>query len=344
LRVKDKEGLWDTASVIIKAGNSMPVVKLEVNNKGSFYTSDIKYDVQVYDKEDGSTINRSISPEKVNVSVQYFREGKITGTIGKVVNPFEKGSTWINESDCKGCHATKAKSIGPSFSAVAERYKGVPNRTEMINRLATKIINGGKGVWGEHAMNPHPQLSKEVTAEMVKYILSLATASPHRQKLAAKGSISTKGKNEGTYVLSASYRDKGNKGAAPLTGLEKRILRSPHIKASDFDAVYELKKTDILSSVNKSAYAKLSSVDLTGIKEILFSVATETKGTSIEVHADSPDGPLIAGMDVPVGKWNQWQEVKASLKPITGEHDIYIVFKNREFVLNLLNLRSIYLQ
>jgi cytochrome c len=76
LRVKDKEGLWDTASVIIKAGNSMPVVKLEVNNKGSFYTSDIKYAVQVYDKEDGSTMDRSISPEKVNVSVQYFGKEK----------------------------------------------------------------------------------------------------------------------------------------------------------------------------------------------------------------------------------------------------------------------------
>jgi cytochrome c len=344
LRVKDKEGLWDTASVIIKAGNSMPVVKLEVNNKGSFYTSDIQYAVQVHDKEDGSTKDRSISPDKVKVSVRYFPEGKITGTIGKVVNPFEKGSTWINENDCKGCHATKAKSIGPSFSAVAEKYNGFPNRLAIIDRLAAKIRNGGKGVWGERAMNPHPQLSKEIAAEMVKYILSLTKTSPDHKKLAPKGSITTKSKNEGTYILSASYTDKGNKGAAPLTGVETRILRSPLIKASDFDAVYELKKTDILSSVNKSAYAKLSSVDLTGIKEMLFSVATETKGTSIEVHADSPDGLLIARTDVPVGKWNQWQKIKASLTPITGEHDIYIVFKNREFVLNLLNLRSIYLQ
>jgi hypothetical protein len=46
---------------------------------------------------------------------------------------------------------------------------------------------------------------------MVKYILSLAKTSPNQKKLAAKGSISTKGKNEGTYVLSASYTDKGTK-------------------------------------------------------------------------------------------------------------------------------------
>jgi cytochrome c len=148
----------------------------------------------------------------------------------------------------------------------------------IIDRLAAKIINGGKGVWGEHAMNPHPQLSKEVTAEMVKYILSLATASPHHVKLPAKGSISTKGKAEGTYVLSASYTDNGNKGAAPLTGMGTRILRSPLIKGSDFDAVYELKKTDILSSVNKSAYAKLSSIDLAGIKEMDFFSGYRNKG------------------------------------------------------------------
>jgi cytochrome c len=141
----------------------MPVVKLDLNNKGSFYTSDIKYAVQVYDKEDGSTTNRSISPEKVNVSVQYFPEGKITGTIGKVVNPFEKGSTWINESDCKGCHAMKAKSIGPAFISLPKNTKAFRTERQLVDRLATKIINGGKGVWGEHAMNPHPQLSKEVT-------------------------------------------------------------------------------------------------------------------------------------------------------------------------------------
>jgi cytochrome c len=344
LRVKDKEGLWDTAFVVIRAGNSMPELKLDVNNKGSFYMGDINYAVQVSDKEDGSTTDRSINPAKVKVSMDYFPEGKITTTAARVANPFEKGSTWINESDCKGCHAMKAKSIGPSFTAVAERYKNVTNRPALINRLGAKIITGGKGVWGEHAMNPHPQLSKETTTEIVKYILSLAKSSANQKILPLKGRINTDGKNEGTYVISASYTDRGRKGAVPLTGMEKRVLRSPLIKAADFDAVYELRKTDVLTSVNKNAYALLKSVDLTGIKEMQFSVATETKGTSIEVHTDSPDGTLVARTDVPVGKWSEWQTVKAELKPITGEHDIYIVFKNREFVLSLLSLKSIRLQ
>jgi cytochrome c len=322
----------------------MPELKLDVNNKGSFYMGDINYAVQVSDKEDGSTTDRSINPAKVKVSMDYFPEGKITTTAARVANPFEKGSTWINESDCKGCHAMKAKSIGPSFTAVAERYKNVTNRPALINRLGAKIITGGKGVWGEHAMNPHPQLSKETTTEIVKYILSLAKSSANQKILPLKGRINTDGKNEGTYVISASYTDRGKKGAVPLTGMEKRVLRSPLIKAADFDAVYELRKTDVLTSVNKNAYALLKSVDLTGIKEMQFSVATETKGTSIEVHTDSPDGTLVARTDVPVGKWSEWQTVKAELKPITGEHDIYIVFKNREFVLSLLSLKSIRLQ
>jgi cytochrome c len=42
-----------------------------------------------------------------------------------------------------------------------------------IDMLVNKVINGGKGNWGDVPMAPHPQLKKEDVTEMVKYILSL---------------------------------------------------------------------------------------------------------------------------------------------------------------------------
>jgi len=38
--------------------------------------------------------------------------------------------------------------------------------------LASKIIDGGSGVWGQVPMQAHPNISKEHAKEMVKYILS----------------------------------------------------------------------------------------------------------------------------------------------------------------------------
>jgi len=57
--------------------------------------------------------------------------------------------------------------------------------------LANKIINGGSGVWGEHAMNAHPQLSKEEAAEMVKYVLMVS--SRKKKALPSEGVVDTKG-------------------------------------------------------------------------------------------------------------------------------------------------------
>jgi len=49
-----------------------------------------------------------------------------------------------------------------------------PKYTEAdLDKLATKIIEGGKGVWGEIPMTPHSGMSKENAQKMVKYILTL---------------------------------------------------------------------------------------------------------------------------------------------------------------------------
>lgn len=74
----------------------------------------------------------------------------------------------IEAADCLACHKVDAKLIGPSYQDVAAKYTKAD-----IDQLAQKIIEGGKGNWGDIPMTPHEGLSKDDAKQMVKYILSL---------------------------------------------------------------------------------------------------------------------------------------------------------------------------
>ncbi|WP_432713362.1 c-type cytochrome [Pedobacter sp.] len=80
------------------------------------------------------------------------------------------GEKLIAKSDCIGCHNKTTKVIGPAYVDVAAKYT---LNDKNIDYLADKIISGGKGVWGEIAMTPHPTIAPDDAKEMAKYILSL---------------------------------------------------------------------------------------------------------------------------------------------------------------------------
>ena len=82
----------------------------------------------------------------------------------------EPGELLIVKSDCIGCHHKENKIIGPSYQAIADKY---PSNDENIKLLASKIIEGGKGVWGTVPMTPHAKISEDDAKQMVTYILSL---------------------------------------------------------------------------------------------------------------------------------------------------------------------------
>lgn len=77
------------------------------------------------------------------------------------------GDQIIETLDCSGCHSVSERMIGPSYQEIAGKY------TEKdVELLASKIIEGGSGVWGGVPMAAHPQVSKEDAKKMVEYILS----------------------------------------------------------------------------------------------------------------------------------------------------------------------------
>jgi len=82
----------------------------------------------------------------------------------------DPGLEMIASSDCITCHKINEKNIGPAYVDVAKKYEATPAN---IDTLATKVIKGGVGVWGQVAMLPHPNLSMDSARTMVKYILSL---------------------------------------------------------------------------------------------------------------------------------------------------------------------------
>jgi cytochrome c len=82
----------------------------------------------------------------------------------------QKGVELIAQSDCLTCHKVEEKLVGPSYREVANKYAS-DEQTKAL--LAEKIIKGGKGVWGEIAMTPHPAITEEDAKAMVTYILSL---------------------------------------------------------------------------------------------------------------------------------------------------------------------------
>lgn len=82
----------------------------------------------------------------------------------------EPGQLLIAKSDCVGCHHKENKLIGPSYQDIAAKYPATP---ENIDLLASKIIKGGKGVWGPVPMTPHLKINEEDAKLMTKYILSL---------------------------------------------------------------------------------------------------------------------------------------------------------------------------
>jgi cytochrome c551/c552 len=75
----------------------------------------------------------------------------------------------ISQSTCMGCHDFAARSAGPSFAAIGERYAGQANA---VATLADHIRNGSSGAWGGGAMPPHPDMSVAQATAIAQWIVA----------------------------------------------------------------------------------------------------------------------------------------------------------------------------
>ncbi|RCR68627.1 ThuA domain-containing protein [Larkinella punicea] len=338
LKITDAAGNVSTKQLEIRVGNDVPKVEVAVKGNKTFYFDNkpVEYEVKVADKEDGSLTTGKISPEDVTMTINYL-EGfdKTLLAQGHQANVgFATGKRLIELSDCKACHSIDKKSIGPAYQDVAKKY-AKERRTEIVNKLAKKVIEGGGGVWGEQAMSAHPQVKEDEAKEMVSFIMSLGDKKQVDKK-PLKGSYTAQAKEkDGSYLFSASYTDKGGAVIGPLTGSSTVALRSAKMKAAAYDGAKDVTKfklpsgNEIASGVKSNGYFFLDDIDLTAIRSLTVMGSASSKymaGGTLEIRLDSPTGTLLGSGDV---KSEKSEPVNIAFKtPVTGQHKVFFVFIN----------------
>jgi cytochrome c len=361
LSVEDNHGNTGTSAVNIKVGNAPPVVQISVAGNRSFYWDDARldYTVNISDTEDDP-----IDADRVNVKFTYLPLGKDvavavsqSGSVGvenemarNASSLHPRGATLLQSLDCKACHSLTLASAGPSYVEVARKYSG---KDDAKDWLSQKIINGGAGVWGTRAMTAHPDLSVNDAKEIVDYILELDN---DNVSLPRKGSLVLKqhvGKgNEGSYLLVATYTDKGANGIEPLSTQSYIALRNPLIEVEEYDGgniTLQTVTTELLTyaHVVHGNFLKFDDLDLTDINSIKYRLHKQGMGGRITVRLDQMDGPIVSTFDLPAGASpdikKDWIEVTAPLIRTPGQHTLFFHFTNEKALKkSLFNLDWIY--
>ncbi|MDX2303439.1 MAG: PQQ-dependent sugar dehydrogenase [Microscillaceae bacterium] len=351
LTVTDSKGDKNSKSIQLIAGNESPEVKITLlkGNQSFFFPDEaIEYAIEVTDQEDGSTTNGKIKSDLVAVNFDYMPEGFDPIEIlqnhrsSDLQAGFSVGQQLIAGSDCKSCHIIDKPSVGPSFKDIAAKYQ---NDATAKSNLAQKIIKGSAGVWGDHAMSAHPNVSQADAEKMVSYILSLAKKPTEAQNIPLKGTYTMKapeGDNgKGGILLRAAYTDKGGNKIPTLSAENIIFLRNSNLEPQHADFKKNVKVLITprvnFSLVGSEAHIGYKQLDMTGIKQInVYARARQRSGdlgATVEVRLDSPTGKLLGTVEIKVSSSTEWnrrppQPEIVPVQGIQGKHDVYLVAKN----------------
>lgn len=327
LKVSDREGLNTYDTLIVKVGNTKPDVKITSTGNKSFAWKNkpFKYAVKVTDKEDGNV-------DRTKVRAFYFYNPQPSKNENEHAVPsFTEieypGKNIMAKSDCKSCHFADKKAVGPSYVAIANRYK---NQKGSVRKLADKIIKGGGGSWGkEFVMSAHPQLTTRDAESIMKYIYSLTDKKNTQKPIPLSGQLSLRfydHEPRGQYTIVASYTDKGGKVVGPVKGSDVVTIRNAEISPIDADEYPGFPRFgDNLSAGRHKGYILMKNIDLTDIKGFEYLYSADKHDGFVEVRIDSRAGPVISKTSFEkTGSWSEYKKLKGELdKPVGGRHDVY---------------------
>ncbi|MFB9293748.1 PQQ-dependent sugar dehydrogenase [Persicitalea jodogahamensis] len=330
LKATDPSGASSSDTLLIRVGNTLPQLAIETPNNRSFYfdNEQFAYSVKVTDKED-----KSIDPKRTNVKFKFIPQlANQAALIGhqETAENMDLGKELLEKSDCKACHQINQKSVGPAFTDVSNKYRTDPGA---LARLANKVITGGGGVWGDMAMNAHPQLSKEEATEIVKYVLAIGEAQtslpPQGSKVLQEHTQESK---PGLYQLTASYTDGGGGGIDPLTNYTSLWLRPAQVEVEQLDSLYLLKKERSgLSNLKNGAVFVMKDIDLKNIKTLTFRYSVPDDGLKVEVRSGSSTGKVLSALKFsPASGTNKFAESTVPVETTTIRQDLYFVFTRKE--------------
>ncbi|MEQ8848975.1 cytochrome c oxidase subunit II [Botrimarina sp.] len=327
--VTDTKGASAAAAVQVSVGNAPPVVELQAPLDGGFFDwgDPIKYKASVVDEEDGSTESHELPDASIVVRATY-RQRRQLGDDAAI----DPALATMRKSTCFSCHATNASGGGPAYLQVAQRYAG---DSAAVDRLAEKIVSGGAGVWGAKAMPAHPHHTIDEARSMAQWVLGVAS---DRTQQVVTGQTSTflapekpnhRG-DAGVLVLEAEYTDLGVDGIPPATGVGAAVLHSRRKKPAFADRSSGMTSVDVFEGEGGMVgfFAPGGWACFRGMRPDL-APSVRVRGISlrpepqrVELRADSPDGPVIAAVQLPAGSY---AEVESPLQATGGLTDVYLV-------------------
>lgn len=326
ITIRDTEGNKVTRQFKVEVGNETAEIDLKIGGNKTFHWPGRKivYDVTISDKEDGA-VGKGISRKDVFFDITLMDGFDKSEVLGHQI-PISSGQTLIENSDCFACHKMNETSVGPSFEAVADKYKDDPYA---MDYLTNKIINGGGGVWGEHVMSAHPDFTTDQTKSIVNYIMKIGETKPFFP-LSGVYSMPDKATDK-RVIFNANYTDKGAHGLSGRMASELTTLRSNHILAIDFDQSKKVRArkakkgnpSHVLTDYDES-WVMYKSIDLTGIKYVTAHVSLrQTTEALLSLRLGAPDGPEISNVVLHRGDRKYYNmEIPGS----NDTEDVYVVF------------------
>jgi cytochrome c len=366
LRVTDPAGASDVHRIRIQVGNEPPMVQWNLGaHSRSFYMpgETLAYALQVTDREDGSLQTGGIEVADLDISadflekspnpVTFFAQSRQNGADQPTVSDkYAEGKNLIERSDCKSCHALDRTINGPSYQAIAERYRG--NKVFAVPAIYRKIIYGGSGNWGQGIMIPHPQIREEEAIQMALWILSLSDPpKAPAQGIAPEGVLSLHSgqwaaSGTGALALRARYIDRGAGGLPALSGEDLLLLR-PHLLEAEkcdtrSDGVGNYKPFDndtvVLNELKHNAYFVFRKVDVAHLRSITLRTAYGDRrapqaGGRMEIRMGSAHGPLLGSSEFVSKNADkmvfEWREIALNIPEAARNgdlQDLFFVFKN----------------
>jgi cytochrome c len=210
-------GRAEPATSGAKPVNHPPTVKIQSPkaNEAHEENSQVRYQIEVSDPEDGESKFQEINPTEVLLMVRYFSStAAAAAAVSGAIAGDPPGLGTIRTSNCLSCHAFDARLIGPSFADVRKRY---PYSQANVNTLSRHILEGSSGSWGRIKMPSHPELTMAQAAACVTWLLKTAADPQTNYYTGTEGSFrvvipqDSRSKDKGMLVLIASYTDHGLK-------------------------------------------------------------------------------------------------------------------------------------
>jgi cytochrome c len=190
-------------------------------------------------------------------------------------------------------------------------------------------------------MPPHPQHSLDEIRRMIDWVLSLKDDPSGPPRSGESGTYAAPAKpaqgtrvDEGVLVLTAAYHDDGKGGTMPrLRGEGTVVLHSRRKKAALFDENHGMAYVEsvegeqgILGHFRDGTHILWRDLNLEGIRQVRVRAGSfDTRSGKLELRRGSPDGALLASVEVePTGE-GAFLEIPATIANADGLTDVCVV-------------------